>query len=124
MKLKGSMTIEAAVIVPLFTIIVLQMVLLAIGCHDRALINCVSDKICMDMEFNGYEDGKYSGDLLKELSNKGTLYLEEKTIRNGMVLEMESGLLAIKTEVSSINKNNPVEFVWITDAAKKLLEEE
>ena len=124
MKLKGSMTIEAAVIVPLFTIIVLQMVLLGIGCHDRALINCVSDKICIDMEFNGYEDGEYREDMLGELSQNGTAYVAEKTIGEGQILELESTLLAIKTEVSSIDKNNPVEFVWITDAAKKLIKEE
>ncbi len=124
MKLKGSVTIEASVIVPIFTIIVLQLVLLAISCHDRAITNLVSSKICMDMEFSGLENGEYRGDLLLELSNRGSLYVEEKTIKSGQVLEIKEGLLAIKTDVSSISKNNPVEFVWMTDAAKKLLEEE
>lgn len=124
MKLKGSVTIEASVIVPIFTIIVLQLVLLAISCHDRAITNLVSSKICMDMEFSGFEDGEYRRDLLLELSSRGTAYVEEKTIKSGQVLEIKEGLLAIKTDVSSISKNNPVEFVWMTDAAKKLLEEE
>lgn len=121
MKLNGSITIEAAVIVPLFTIIVLQIILLAIDCHDKAIINCASDKICMDMEFNGFDNGEYRKDIMEALSYNGTMYLAEKTIKSAMSMKIRSTITNIETENSAIAKNNPIDFVWITDAAKKLM---
>lgn len=124
MKLNGSITIEAAVIVPIFTIMVMQIILLAMDCHDITITNCAAAKICMNMEFNGYENGEYRADLLKELSYDGTQYLEEKAIKTNPVVELKSTITSIETEQAAIQKNNPVEFVWITDAAKKLVGEE
>lgn len=51
MKLKGSVTLEAAVLIPLFTLIFVQLVFLALNCHDRAVANCTEDKVCMKAEF-------------------------------------------------------------------------
>ena len=47
MKLKGSVTIEASVLIPVFTLIAVQLILLALNCHDNVVINCAADKVCM-----------------------------------------------------------------------------
>ena len=124
MRLKGSVTIEAAVIVPLFTMIFVRIVMLAIECHDVAIVNCASDKVCIEAEFIGYENGEYRADVMQELSEKVTLYLSEKTLTKSENIQLKEAILGIETKVSSISKNNPVEFVWITDAAKKLFQKE
>lgn len=121
MKIKGSVTIEAAVIVPIFTVIVVQIILLAMECHDKTIINCTSDKLCMEMEFTGFREGRYDTEKMNALGNKGTEYLKNKTIKKSPVISMVSTLFHIETDYSEIEKNNPVEFVWITDAANKLI---
>ncbi|MDD6571738.1 MAG: pilus assembly protein [Thermoflexaceae bacterium] len=121
MKLRGSATIEAAVIIPLFTIIVVFIIGLAVDCHDTAVINCASGKLCMKAEFSGFSQGRYDTALLKELSGTGTAYIKEKVIKNSGVIQIEETLLNIETGYSSIEKNNPVEYVRLTDAAKKLI---
>lgn len=121
MKLRGSATLEAAVIVPVFTMIVVLIIGLAMDCHDTAIINCTSDKLCMEVEFTGLREGKYDAGKMKELSGKGSEYIKTKTLRNSRVMQIEEKILSIETEYSSIKKNNPVNYVRMTDAAEKLI---
>lgn len=120
MKLKGSVTIEAAVIIPLFTIMVVNIILLGMDCHDRTIINCASDKMCMEVEFDSRKSEDYNSKILK-LEEKGKAYLSGMTLRTSGELEISTGLLDVTSKYSQILKNNPVDFVWITDAAEKLV---
>lgn len=123
MKLKGSATIEAAVLVPLFMIMLVNIILLALDCHDSVIINCASDKICMEAEFYSYDTELYKRKIneLEVLVNK---YIEEKTVNSKAQIDVKDGVFDVSTEYSETLKNNPVDFVWLTDAAKKLINEE
>lgn len=123
MKVKGSITIEAAVIVPLFVIMVVNIILLAFECHDRAVINCASDKICMEVEFDSKNNDEYKNKIAA-LEEKGRKYLLNKTIIRTGELKIESGMLDVSSDYSKILKNNPMEFVRFTDAAEKLIGKE
>lgn len=116
-------TIEAAVIVPVFTIIVLELIIAAVECHDRVIVNCASDKVCMNFEF--YE--LYQDNYLKikdEYETAVNGYIGEKTIYDSENCNIEVSLLSVKTDDSNIDKNNPVEFVRVTNAAINLMEKE
>ena len=120
MKLKGSATIEAAVIIPLFTVMVLLIIELAIDCHDWTIRDCVSDKICMEIEFAGLKEYDYDTIKIMDFSYRGTEYVKERVLKNKVTLTIKEGLLNIKTDYSAIEKNNPVTYVWKIDALNKL----
>ncbi len=121
MKLKASVTLEASVLIPVFTFISVQLILLALNCHDRVIINCAADKVCMTAEFEKslYEDsGKNVTDVLLRNVNE---YLALKTVTMKTSVQIVSNFLKIETDYSQINRNNPVSYVWETDALKKLI---
>lgn len=121
MRLNGSATIEASVLIPVFTVIIVQLILLALNCHDNVIINCAADKGCMRYEFEKplakEKDTKSSDRLSKEISE----YISVKTMVKKPQVRIKSGLLKTETEYSRITANNPVEYVWQTDAVKKLI---
>lgn len=121
MKLKGSATVEAAIIIPLFTIMVVMLINLAITCHDRVIVNCASDKVCMEMEFSEMKIGKYNKEKITDLEARVSSYIAEKTLQGDKNLSMTEDALSIKTQYSEISKNNPMEYVRLIDAAEKLL---
>ncbi len=121
MKLKASVTLEASVLIPVFTFISVQLILLALNCHDRVIINCAADKVCMTAEFEKslYEDsGKNVTDVLLRNVNE---YIALKTVTMKTSVQIVSNFLKIETDYSQINRNNPVSYVWETDALKKLI---
>lgn len=119
MRLKGSVTIEASVLIPIFTLIVVQLVILALNCHDRVIINCAADKVCMRYEFEKpiKKDNNKKDDLSRELN----AYIAVKSISVKPSVQIKKGLLKVETEYSRITQNNPVQFVWETDAVEKLV---
>lgn len=119
MKARGSVTVEAAVIIPLFTIIVVNMVLLAFTCHDRAVISCAETKTCVRLEF--LKDGK---DKVSEMNNRLEGYLSARTIGGISSTQIEYGLLNVSSGKSVIVRSNPVSITRITNAAKKLVKED
>ncbi|MGN0160061.1 MAG: hypothetical protein ACI4AQ_01600 [Lachnospiraceae bacterium] len=121
-RIKGSVTLEAAVVVPLFVIMVVNIVVAAFECHDQAIINCVGTKICMRAEY-GYRsfDKDHSGKL-DELSRLGTAYVGEKTIQKKDSVNVKASLLEVQALSASILRNDPVDYVWVSDAAEKLLQ--
>lgn len=123
MKLKGSVTIEACVIIPVFTIIVVWLVLASADCHDRAIINSISDKMCIEAEFMTFDGGKYDDRLLEEYSARRHGLIENATIKIKSTDKIKEDLLHLKTDSSSVLKNNPVQYVRVTDAVKKLMKE-
>lgn len=116
-------TIEAAVIVPIFTIIVLEVIIASIECHDRVIINCASDKVCMNFEFYELYQDNYL-EIKNEYETAVNGYIREKTIYGSENYSIDVSLLAVKTDISNIDKNNPVEFVRVTNAAINLMERE
>lgn len=120
-KLKGSTTLEAAVIVPIFTIIVVQIVLNAFQCHDVAIRNCVTSKMCIKAEYGYRTFDKDNADKLKNLTEKTNAYIGEKTIGEETMVNISASLLDINAEKASVLRNDPVDYVWLTDAAEKLL---
>jgi hypothetical protein len=118
---RGTVTIEAAVIVPLFTIVVVMLIQTAIKCLDRDIVNCVSDKLCMDAEFLGFKSGKYDKNILRQYSEKANTYLQENTVSESYTVDISEELLVIKTDYGKVDKNNPVQYVRTADAAEKLL---
>lgn len=122
-SLKASATIEAAVVVPFFALMVVQIVISAIHCHDQAIVYCVSSKICMSGEYGYRTFDKENRSRLREFSDLGNAYIYEKTLSEPSVLELTSSVLEIRTEHASILRNDPVDYVWMTDAAAKLLKD-
>jgi len=121
MKLKASVTLEASVLIPVFTFISVQLILLALNCHDRVIINCAADKVCMTAEFEKslYEDsGKNVTDVLSRNVNE---YIALKTVTMKTSVQIVTNFLKIETDYSQISQNNPVSYVWETDALKKLI---
>lgn len=121
MKLKASVTLEASVLIPVFTFLSVQLILLALNCHDRVIINCAADKVCMTAEFEKsfYEDsGKNVTDVLSRNANE---YIASKTVTMKTSVQIVTNFLKIETDYSQINRNNPVSYVWETDALKKLI---
>lgn len=119
MKVRGSVTVEAAVIIPLFTIIVVNIILLAFTCHDRAVTSCAETKVCVRLEF--LKDGKNK---VTEMNKRLDGYLSGKTIGSRNSTQIEYGLLSVKSGKSAIVKSNPVSITRITNATKKLLKED
>lgn len=120
MKLKGSVTIEASVLIPVFTLIVVEFILLAINCHDNVIINCAADKVCMRYEFEKSANKEHSEKAQEGLAAEASEYIAVKAMSKKPCIQIKSGLLKIETDYSRIIKNNPVDFVWQTDAIKKL----
>lgn len=118
MKLKGSVTLEASVLIPVFTFIFVQLVLLALNCHDRVIINCAADKVCMEAEF---DKGIQEKTDVESLSQKANEYVMLKTVLEKPSVQIMTGILKIETEFSQIDRNNPVHFAWKTDALEKLV---
>lgn len=120
MKLKGSATIEAAVIIPLFMIMVLFIIELAIDCHDWTIRDCISDKICMEAEFAGLTDYQYDTVKMQDLGQRGTEYVQGKVLKSKVALTISESTLNMETKYSAIEKNNPIKYVWMVDALEKL----
>lgn len=121
MKLKGSVTLEASVLIPVFTFICVQLVLLALNCHDRVIINCAADKVCMEAEFEKNLQEKAEQTAVDSLSQKVNEYIILKTVAEKPFVQIVTGILKVETEFSQINRNNPVHFTWETDALEKLV---
>lgn len=121
MRLKGSVTIEASVLIPVFTVIAVQLILLALNCHDNVIINCAADKVCMQYEFAKPGVKENSNKTLDRLSGEVSTYIAEKTMAKKPYIQIKSGFFKTETDYSQIISNNPVDFVWQTDAIKKLV---
>lgn len=121
MRLKGSVTIEASVLIPVFTVIAVQLIMLALNCHDNVIINCAADKACMRYEFEKPVVKENSKISLETLSGEVNGYIAAKTMIKKPYLQIKSGFLKTETDSSQIVKNNPIDFVWQTDAIKKLI---
>ena len=119
-RLKASVTLEAAVIVPLFTLMVVMLIQVAMKCHDRVILNSISDKVCMEMEFSGLME-KEKQQRMEELENQGNEFIRDKMIQMKGTMHMKEDFLHIVTQYSSIDKNNPMTYVRMADAAEKLL---
>lgn len=117
----GATTIEAAVIVPLFTMIVVMLIQTAINSLDKDILNCASEKLCMDVEFLEFKSGKYDKNKLLEYTNLGNTFLNESTVNEKNQIEIVEDIFTIKTEYGKVDKNNPVQYVRITDVGEKLL---
>lgn len=119
---KGVATIEAAVIVPLFTIIIVLLIKQAIMCHDNTLNCCTYEKVCILAEFEQHEKGRYMLKGYDEYGNKAKAYFDEKKISNedqNEKTQVSNGLLYISADDVKVLKNNPVEYVWKITALKK-----
>ncbi len=121
MKLKGSVTIEASVLIPVFTLIAVQLILLALNCHDNVVINCAADKVCMRYEFEMPIVKENSKKSLEGLSGEVSRYIASKTMTKKPNIQIKSGFFKTETDYSQIVKNNPVDFVWQTEAIKNLI---
>lgn len=121
MKLKGSVTIEASVLIPVFTIIAVQLILLALNCHDNVIINCAADKVCMRYEFEKPIVKEKSKKTLEKLSGDASEYVAVKAVTKKPNIQIRSGIFKVETKYSQISRNSPVEFVWQTDAVKNLI---
>lgn len=116
--LNASITVEAAIIVPLFTLIIVQMIILAINCHDVAMSNIIETKMVMKVEYEAVFHGKVNEDIRKKIQLDGNKVLEIKSIGKRDEVKIEKTIFDVKSQHSQILLNNPVEFVRITDAAK------
>lgn len=121
MRLKGSVTIEASILIPVFTMIAVQLILLALNCHDNVIINCAADKVCMQYEFVKPGVKENGNKTLDRLSGEVSTYIAEKTMSKKPYIQIKSGFFKTETDYSQIISNNPVDFVWQTDAIKKLV---
>lgn len=93
-------TIEAAVIIPLFTVIFVMMIQLNISLHDSVIINSAETKFCMAEEL---------ADTSVEMYEE---YVRNKSMdRDEYVLSYEKGERYIKTENAQIMINNPCDFL-------------
>ncbi len=66
MRLRGSYTLEASYIVPLFTVITVILIQLMLFLHDRAVYSAVEVKINMQEEFSGKDYEKEAEEYLKK----------------------------------------------------------
>lgn len=119
-KMKASTTIEAAIIVPLFMMMLVLLVLSAIKCHDRAIYNTIAVKGNVQAEFGARKKEDYERNI-EQIGGKINAYLDEKVIYNKQRLCLKNNVMNISSEASLIGKNDPVEFTWLTDAAKNLM---
>lgn len=122
-RLRGSATIEAAVIVPIFMIMLVQLVLASLDCHDAAVLSCIGTKSAVIAEFGGRKNEDYKKKI-NELSAKVNAYVEDKTVSRKSNIQIKNNMLSISAGKSVIAKNDPVEFTWLTDAAKKIMKME
>lgn len=117
---RASTTIEAAVIVPLFVIMVVQFIFVAEHCHDQTIYNAVAVKGNVVSEFGARKEDDYKKNM-EDVNGKINVYLDEKTIGSGRSITIKSSILNIESDASVIAKNDPVEFTWLSDAATKLV---
>jgi hypothetical protein len=93
-------TVEASVIVPLFTIIVAVLIHMMLILHDKAVENSIEVKMNMRLEFEGGNAQDYE--------KNAESYLKERLILGGGNIEVKENTL--------IKNNDMPEFVRITKA--------
>lgn len=142
MRLKGSYTVENAVIIPMFTIIIVALAALDFYMHDTVISKCTMLQMAVRLEFETEEaEGWNSRDagLRESLRQRGSEYLKTKSIArtdSEVLIEDEkryvqascsgctSGILAgLQTEgamqiKSRVDKNSPDEFIRLISAIR------
>lgn len=96
MRLRAAYTVEASIIVPLFTVIIVVLIQLMLFLHDRAVYSAVEVKTGIQEEFTG-----------KSYEKEAAQYLENRLIlKNG----------EYKIENVKIKENNMPKFARISKA--------
>lgn len=99
MRFKAAYTVEAAFVIPIFTIVVVALIQLMLLLHDRAVYTSVMVKINMQEEFSG-----------ENFEKEAEEYLKKRLILDGV--EIDGGNVQIQ-------KNNMAEYIRISKALLK-----
>ncbi len=146
MRLRGSITVENAVIVPLFVIITVSLIMLDLYIHDNLIAKSTALKLGVkaEMELSDYAvmSGADRNIVKKNICDAGQIYAAEKTISMRNVrLEVQDGKKTVsvvcygntpdmisritkKHNVSAgvdITVNSPPGFIRLINAAKNII---
>jgi len=149
MRLRASATVENAVIMPLFTIIIVLMIMLNCYIHDKIITKSAALKLGMQAELeltdsiDRTQEGSTKQALKSSLSESGSGYVSAKsfilkeadtaisednkgvTVKcSGKLPQTASRIAGTQTMATSavIYKNAPDNFVRIVNAVKKAIE--
>lgn len=120
---KGSITVEAALIMPIIVFTIFSLIYLSFYLHDRCKIQGIIDKALHKAELTVKHDADFStGNVYyEEINHRGIFYilfgstsLEEDNIKKYLQEELDQGLFLAKvTDIKvSVNKFNIGISVW------------
>ncbi len=115
MRLKASFTVENAVLVPLFTIIIITLVLYGISVHDHVIEHSAELQAAMKIE---QESPGLSDQEQERVFQNAAAYISEKSMReDGDPYKVEQ---AAENKII-IRHNLPADFIRKVNAGSKLI---
>jgi hypothetical protein len=114
MRLRASFTVENSVIIPVFTLIIVTLILFALECHDSQIIKNAEFQMAIKTEQEQLDN---NSDEFEYVLENTADYIKEKTFFG---VSEKGRLVKDIAENISVKDNRQPEFIRMVNAARKL----
>lgn len=114
MRLRASFTVENSVIIPVFTLIIVTLILFALEWHDSQIIKKAEFQMAIKTEQEQLDD---NSDEFEHVLEDTADYIKEKTFFG---VSEKDRLVKDIAENISVKDNRQPEFIRMVNAARKL----